>query len=182
MPHHAGCPWVVTEHFHRIILFLVLFHPIVGSEEGALIHHGHLTGWLTTPLPALLMTSHLYSPASSLLTSSILSPHFDGDNFVLSVNFRLWLLKNQWMEIPVWGETQEKVTDLLPLTVILATRMKGCVTGSVKKNRRGPDDKNLSESSSIPSLVNTLKSLPQGEVRSVFPWFTYCVSYVLVPV
>lgn len=51
-----------------------------------------------------------------------------------------------------------------------------------EKNRRGPDDKNLSESSSIPSLVNTLKSLPGGEVRSVFPWFTYCVSYVLVPV
>lgn len=45
-----------------------------------------------------------------------------------------------------------------------------------EKNTRGPDDKNLSESSSIPSLVNTLKSLPREKLDLCFP-----VSHTVFP-
>lgn len=110
-------------------------HFIVGWEEGVLIHQGHLTGRLATPIPARFMTKQWYTPTSSNLTSSILTPHFDGDSFILSVGCRLWLLKNQRKESPMSGETQEKVTDLCASTVLLVIRMKGSVTISVKKQK-----------------------------------------------
>lgn len=144
--------------FYPINKELLLFY--CRMKGGVLIHQGPLTGWLPAPLPAQLMTIHLYSPASSILTLSILNPHFDGDSFILSVtcrlrSCRLRSLKNQWMEIPVSGETQEKVTDLFVLTAVSMIRMKGSV-----KKQNGTN--NLSESSFSPTLLNTLKKPPRG--------------------
>ena len=44
------------------------------------------------------------------------------------------------METSVSGETQVKITDVPPVTVVSVICTKGCVTDSVKKQRRMPND------------------------------------------
>lgn len=158
---HLSSNWLFSPHKFAlgfIPSIMRCHHSTVGWEEKSLIHHGHLTGWLAFVSPARLVTTHWYSPASSLLTLSIRRPHFVGDSLILSVTCRLWLLKNQRVGILTSGVMHVKVTDLCALTVVSVIRTKGCVTGSVKKQRRDPNDNNPSESSTSPSLVNLLKA------------------------
>lgn len=63
----------------------------------------------------------------------MLSWHFDGDSVILSVSRRFWLLKSHWVETPVSAERQVRTTELCTLTVVSVTRIKGCITGSVKQ-------------------------------------------------
>ena len=49
-------------------------------------------------------------------------------------------MKIQWIETSVSGETQVKITDVPPVTVVLVICTKGCATDSVKKQRRIPND------------------------------------------
>lgn len=60
-----------------------------------------------------------------------------GDSFILSVSFRLWLLKNHQMETPVLFVEQVRTTEsLCSVAVVLLMLMEGWDTGSVEKQRR----------------------------------------------
>lgn len=60
-----------------------------------------------------------------------------GDSFILSVTFRLWLLKNHQMETPVLFVEQVRTTEsLCSVAVVLLMLMEGWDTGSVEKQRR----------------------------------------------
>ena len=60
-----------------------------------------------------------------------------GDSFILSVSFRLWLLKNHQMETPVLFVEQVRTTEsLCYVAVVLLMLMEGWDTGSVEKQRR----------------------------------------------
>lgn len=120
-----------------------------------------LTGRLVFELTGL-ETSHRYSPASSLLTGSMLSWHLVWDSDILCVSRRFWLLKSHWMEVPVSAERQVRTTELCTLTADSVTRIKGCATGSAKQQRRGPNDSSPSESSGSTTVVIRCLKEPPG--------------------
>ena len=60
------------------------------------------------------------------------------------------------------SEKQVKTTELCSLTVLSVALMKGCVTSSAKKQRRGTNDSHPSDSSSGP-LELTLNKASREE-------------------
>lgn len=138
---HNGYTWVITDQFHFSLISKSLIKkipPLCCRRRGKVTHSSwNKIGRLVFELTRL-ETSHLYSPKFSNCTGYILSPHFVGDRVILSVSWRLWLLKIQRMEISVSGETQVKITDLCDETLPLVVCTKGCSTNSVKKERRIP--------------------------------------------
>ena len=59
------------------------------------------------------------------------------DSFILSMSFRPWPLKNQWMETSVLFVERVRTTEsLFPVTVVLLAWRVGWASSSVGKHRR----------------------------------------------